>query len=625
MKKNLLQFICLTVVTTLCVSNVFAQAKETLINVEGWTYSGISEEYDRQSQGSVYPMTQRHDDGFIGSTWTNVDNPPFQGANMPLYGVGYAYSTDGGKTWSTQENRVAGIPLIWPSYAQWGANGEAILARSVDTYEYQGIQILNGLVLLTRPNKGQGEWMIRPIPYPAGYSPNNGNILAWARMTTSGTHHQYIHIMSPMRESDEKHLPGFYYRTQDGGTTWDFDGKLVTEMVQENWSTTVYNDGITFAVQGNTVACAFIYEGSHGYVLRSTDNGETWSCIKFFDTPIPNESAYEAYIPNQGCIALDNNGKIHIAFSSIRVVVNNNTYYNHILGLTSSFLSYWNEDMSPINGAVDFRAAVIMPKLYDEYFDLEQSDESKLYVKSTTVPKLPIIGYYTPIPYGYFTIEGIDWQWTGSSYGYAGHFSFPQMAFDANNTLHLAYLGLALSEEWGVHNGRCFRHPFYTTRTNDGEWTKTEYLVNHIDYIDREFAYLTLAGLGNNKMYLMAQVDPLTGTYWTYSGQSMPGHAPTHNRFTYFSITDIPTQSVEYYEKTPLNMSVFPNPAIGQATVKFEGKGNITITNMLGQTVYHVENIENEIQIPLNNMNTGVYFVIVRSENSMATQKLIVK
>ena len=71
-------------------------------------------------------------------------------------------------------------------------------------------------------------------------------------------------------------------------------------------------------------------------------------------------------------------------------------------------------------------------------------------------------------------------------------------------------------------------------------------------------------------------------------------------------------------------MSLFPNPATKQATVKFEGKGNITITNMLGQTVYHVENVENKTQIPLNNMNTGVYFVTVRSGSSIATQKLIV-
>jgi hypothetical protein len=72
-------------------------------------------------------------------------------------------------------------------------------------------------------------------------------------------------------------------------------------------------------------------------------------------------------------------------------------------------------------------------------------------------------------------------------------------------------------------------------------------------------------------------------------------------------------------------MTVIPNPASGQATVRFDGKGAITICNILGQTVYHIENAENEKIIPLNNMATGVYFVTVRSGNSIATQKLVVK
>jgi hypothetical protein len=100
--------------------------------------------------------------------------------------------------------------------------------------------------------------------------------------------------------------------------------------------------------------------------------------------------------------------------------------------------------------------------------------------------------------------------------------------------------------------------------------------------------------------------------------------SPTAKGFLITYEAKLITAIKELYN-TSLHMNLVPNPATGQATVKFEGKGNITVTNMLGQTVYHVENIENEMQIPLNNMNTGIYFVIVRSESSMATQKLIVK
>jgi hypothetical protein len=73
------------------------------------------------------------------------------------------------------------------------------------------------------------------------------------------------------------------------------------------------------------------------------------------------------------------------------------------------------------------------------------------------------------------------------------------------------------------------------------------------------------------------------------------------------------------------NMNILPNPASGQATVTFNGKGNITIYNMLGQTVYHVENVENEKVIPLNNLNSGVYLVKVQSGNNSVTKKMVVK
>ena len=259
---------------------------------EKWVSAGISKSYDRQTQNAVYPMTQRHEDGFVGSTWTTDDNPAFAGSVVPNRGVAYSYSTDGGNTWSwditkpeTQENRVGEIPLYWPSYAQWGTNGEAILARSADTYEHNGVQIVDGLVLLTRESKGTGEWNITVVPYPEGASPDDGYAMAWARMTTSGPDHQYIHIMSPMilpgnQQYKGYYSPVFYYRTQDGGVTWDVEGELVPEMVGQQWDAhSKYPDGITFANQGNTVACSFIDFGSDGYVLKTFNNGDTWECI----------------------------------------------------------------------------------------------------------------------------------------------------------------------------------------------------------------------------------------------------------------------------------------------------------------------------------------------------------
>jgi len=508
----------------------------SLVDVGLWEYSGISQKYDRQSQGAVYPMTMRHDNGFIGSTWTNEDNPPFPGVSTnPTRGIGYSYSTNGGQTWSVQENRVGGIPIFWPSYAQWGTNGEAILGRSSESYEYQGVQIINGLVLLTRPNKGQGAWTITPVPYPAGTSPGDGFTMTWARMTTSGSNHQYIHIMSPMitpasQPYQEYSTPVLYYRTQAGSLSWDIQGKLVPDMLGEQWSEkSYYCDAITFAVQGNTVACSFISAGSHGYVIKSLDNGDTWESIKFYDSPVLNELTLAdygdtVYVPRQGCIALDKNGKIHVAFSILMVKNSNTGNYTFFRGLLTSFLSYWSEDMAPIDGAAEFVKYEIDIVL-DELFGWNEN----LYVKSL-YPKWPIIGYYTPLHYPpMFTINDYDGiLWAGSSYNNVGMFSFPQMTFDSENRVRLAYLGLV---DYGASQGRWIRHPFYTVSYDGGlSWTKTDYLVNSLDYVDKEFAYLTLAGFDGDKMYLMAQVDQTPGTH--IAGD----HSATNNYFLYITV-----------------------------------------------------------------------------------------
>jgi len=624
-----------------------------ILDANGWESAGMSQSYDRQTQRSVYPMTAVHDDGFIGVTWTNEDNfsNPFEGSANPLRGVGYSYSTDGGLTWSwnksdpeKQENRIGGIPLYWPSYAQWGKNGEAVLARSNDThtYEYNGeeIEIVNGLVLLTRETKGEGDWTITPVPYPEGASnAAHGHVMAWARMATSGPNHQYIHIMSPMStpEGGEPFMgyytPTFYYRTQDGGATWDIQGQLVPKMVGQEWEEhDGYVDGINFAVRGDIVACSFMRLGFHDYLLKSYDNGNTWENIKFFDNPVgyylyPEDYNDTCYAPAQGCIALDLNGKVHVAMGMVGVKNSEDEgYISYYYGLASQFLSYWNEDMLPLDGGVDFVRSETLPKLYDEYFDFDLGGEDGEYVIST-VPKWPVIGYFTPISGNFFRFaEQSALEWAGQSYGIGGMFSYPQMAFDADNKLHLVYLGLL--DNGGQGGDRWIRHPYFTTTADGGKtWTQTEYPINFVEVIDYEFAYLTLAGLYDDKMYLMAQTDPKAGIYVVVSGAA--DHPATDNNFTVFYLDNIPTppppdEGIEDRGTTSFPMIVQPNPASGQATVKFAGKGNITVYNMLGQAVYHVENVENQKDIPLN-MASGVYFVTVRSGNATATQKLVVK
>jgi hypothetical protein len=614
--------------------------KGSLVDVSGWVSAGFSDTYDCQTQGGVYPMAKLHDDqSFIGCIWTTSDAPPIPGnPDGSNRNVGYSYSTDKGKTWSEHENRLGEISVYWGSYAQWGKNGEAVMARSFYDHEYEGVQIKDGLVLFTRETRGEGDWTITPVPYPADSHP--AYFMAWGSMTTSGDNHQYIHIITPMSTRDVPgalyhgySTPMLYFRTQDG-KTWEIEGEVVPEMMGQEWEAeSYYADGTSWAVQGNTIACSFINLGSHGYVVRSHDNGNTWEGIKFFDNPVRNELTPDDYLdsvyaPAVGCVALDNNRKIHIAFAAIRTMNSAEDGVSYWPWAFAQFLSYWNEDMGTIDGDTKFNTPDILPLLmgYNEdgkYFDWEKSTDNNLYVIST-VPEWPVIGYFIPVrdDHYYTFLEDAE-EWAGKSYAQAGMFSFPQMVFDVNNTLHLAYLGLL---DGGNDDSRWKRHPFYTTRTEDGTWTQTEYLVNTVNLVDYEFAYLTSAGIGDEQWYLMAQVDQYAGTHIPAGIGPPSDHDPVKNNFYFFHIDGLPPIPPAINEIDALNMTLAPNPASGQVTVNFEGiKGNITVYNMLGQVVYHAENIENKKDISLSNMTTGVYFVTLRSGNATATQKLIVK
>lgn len=77
-------------------------------------------------------------------------------------------------------------------------------------------------------------------------------------------------------------------------------------------------------------------------------------------------------------------------------------------------------------------------------------------------------------------------------------------------------------------------------------------------------------------------------------------------------------------------MAVYPNPASGMVNVSFEGKGNysISIMDVSGRTVATqvvTASGSTTVEMPINNLQAGNYFVSVANGGSSYTQKLMVK
>ena len=76
--------------------------------------------------------------------------------------------------------------------------------------------------------------------------------------------------------------------------------------------------------------------------------------------------------------------------------------------------------------------------------------------------------------------------------------------------------------------------------------------------------------------------------------------------------------------------SMYPNPASNVVSISLDNSSeniSIIIYDQLGRRVLNkdFENVNNKVQISLNELNKGVYYVQVVSETTKFTKKLIIK
>ena len=77
------------------------------------------------------------------------------------------------------------------------------------------------------------------------------------------------------------------------------------------------------------------------------------------------------------------------------------------------------------------------------------------------------------------------------------------------------------------------------------------------------------------------------------------------------------------------NFEVFPNPAQGMVyvTVKSEGSSQVSLLNLIGQTVrsYNVNSNVETFAMDIQGLKEGIYLVQVQSGNQISTKKLIIE
>ena len=616
-----------------------------------YRYEGLDEfetmitRYDLQANGYVANRMARFADGTVGvtATWASQDN-------FSDRGTGYNYF-DGSEFGEQPVARVEQEKSGWPSYAQYGANGEIVVAHTG-----------TGLVAYTRENKGQGEWVRHEITNPnLGVSAQE---MTWPRVITSGPNHSIIHVIAADQDSDNTAITYTYYAKSTDAENWTVD--FMPTLNEDGEEGLYSSDYYALAANGNTVAILLTGDiMAHTYVLKSEDNGETWTKIKVWDNPYAgldwetDEASLFGddnvmYGPETGAICIDNGGTVHCAFSTHEYYhAELGTSYNFYYGMAVDGIFYWNDQMYPeTNGTVtppvwDYdgdSGHVHMEGTSHDCFRLWwPADNTGDYIARNF--DQPVIGFIDPT----FASEWSNDQFYHADYYayFQGASALPAICVDETGTIAIAYScpdgNRAPSGENMYYRGVfvSYIEPGYQLGTEDFSIDEGNGNFHYnVDYLCSDFMHMM------EECIAVSSIQNTTNhEFWiSYQGDNLPGLG-VGNSATQGELTDntiwamkvVPNfegLSIEEAVNPMTSVQVYPNPAAGE-NITFSinasqaSEMNIAIFNITGQKVMDQDvNVclgMNERSINISNLTSGIYFATVKANGFENTVKFIVK
>ena len=560
--------------------------------------------YDLQSNASVDNRLIRHSDGTISATWTM--SAQFAAAYSDR-GTGYNFHD--GSSWGPDPTaRLESSRGGWPSVLATGSGKEIAITHNTD----------NGYLLMThRPSTGSGAWTEQII----SSMDSNGvyTDIIWNRAVIGGSNNETIHMVGVIAPTGLggtiwNGLDGalVYYRSQDGGDTWDIQDMQLPTLDTSKY-TGFNGDDYAIAAQGETVVVAYFGGWDDSVILKSTDNGNTWNETVFLDFPVDkyvNDSGLDIdgdgvmdtlyTADGAGTVVLDGNNDAHVFFGNMRVLdadlSDGNTSY---FGGTSG-LMYWNESMGPD----DASNSTISSSLW--YSSLPQMIASAQDLDGDGMLN------YVGIPTYYLSVD-----------------CMPSAGVDNQGNIFVSYSSLMENVDNGSQN---FRH-VHVVKSMDGgtTWSAPKDVTEWTDWGGaQECVFARMDRNVDDKIRLIYQKD-------FEPGLAVRGDEDIIDmneiRYLELDTTELSGTSTGItYNNLDIEFSVYPNPAKNQITVDFSStnnkSSNLIISDILGKTVkefsVNSSNGINRIDINLNNLNDGIYFINFSNNEIKSTKKLVI-
>jgi hypothetical protein len=551
--------------------------------------------YDLQSNNSLQNRIYRYDDGSIGAVWTRgMDQPDF-----PDRGTGYNYF-DGYEWGPMPTSRIESLRTGWPTYAPLGPDGEIVMCHGGPSWT---------LLKLTRESRGIGDWTEGYFSYTFG-----PDIIAKPRIVTAGPDHNSIHLIAiSFNEYLGQQNALVYSRSQDGGLSWNIENAVLEGTGIDDY-TSIFGDTYVWADERNGTIAFLCGSALYDlFIMKSMDDGDSWEKKIIWEHPYPffdwNTTITDTFfcMDNSASIALDSEGKAHVAFGISRALHDTpgNVYWSFKF---VDGIGYWNEDMEPFSSDLD---ALAPP--------------GEGFANSEMILDYNYIGWMQDVN-GNGTIDlNDDLLYYMDQLGPS---TMPAITIDDLDRIFVLFASTTETYEYDVYN---FKH-IWGRACENGSWKPFVDLTADISHVFDECIYPQIVSSSDQNIHYIFNADGIPGLGCNNF------HDYIENRIVYAAAPksdfDIGVGLSEDNRTMGKELEVFPNPSNGSFVLSYylnteslvkvqlvDAHGSIIETDEYGFKLAgkHLEKFN------LSHLPDGLYLMKLQAGNVVETGKILIQ
>ena len=572
--------------------------------------------YDLQSNGSVQNRIVVHSDGTISAGWTMSAE-----YNTTYSDRGTGYNFFDGTSWGIQPtSRLESSRGGWPSIIALGNGSECAITHNTDN---------SHINMTSREYVGTGMWSEQNIS--SLDSNETPRYLIWNRSATGGLDGNTIHMIAVTASANFggglfNGLDGalVYYRSEDGGASWNIQDMQLPGM-DTSMYTAMNGDVYAIAAQDETVVVAYFDSWGDSYIVKSIDNGDTWTKTTFLDFPVEKYNMDDGLdldsngvfdqvysTDNYGALILDDNNNAHVFYGIMMYLDDDLTDASSSWFPGINGIAYWNESFGP-----DTTPASMHPGDSSLWYSDMMNDHWIM-----AAPDLNADGM----------VDGID-STGGYALYYASRASMPNAGLDSDGNIWLSFSGYTETIDDG---SQVYRH-IYITKSEDGGITwknPVDVTPNDIWNGMQECVFGSMNPVVDDKIKLIYQADFSPGLA-VRGDEDMVDN----NNIMYLEIDTVDlfsgtfTLNVGINEQEEINsINIYPNPTQDIATLQIAAitaeEIEISITDILGKTIYQQKRVINSglntVEINVSSIESGMYVVNIKTKDKRQSANLII-